>query len=647
MISPLPASSAFLAIAAVMLMSSAATLLGGWLYRADSFTKRADSFTKRASTDELLISFIIGLNVLAWIGVILGQLGLLGGLNPLGLLLSLIALGYWQAGRLRQVMLDAVRELLSQSLHAQRLWLNSVIPMIAVLTLGPALAYPDGWDELVYHATLPQRWATDGCPVVYADLPYSAFPSLAEILFWMVAAIDQVLVPRLLMWLCWCATLLLLARILQSIVTYAQAITLVLAYALCTTLLLVVNNCYVESLLAMNFVAALYLMLQLHESADCAQPRNWALPLGILAGGAAAVKLTGACVLAVVLVCFISHAYRYRSHTRQILIATAIFGLTAMTIAIPFYLRPWLATGNPFYPYLAQWFSHDLAIEEMSRYHHAIGSSFGISSWTTFLAAPFLLAFDNLLYDGAFGGQAILLIGLAVWELICALRRRQFTDSPTLWLSLSTVGLYTFWFATAQQSRFAILAWITLILLAAYGLKRSSKLVRQWMPSGLILLTTVSFPWQFSGYYFSTWTSALGLFSPVAHVAEGTGPGYLELLEPLGQLPPDAQLMLLFEERGFYLPVRQVIGTPFFQADKLTPPESFAKPEQVMRQLTNCQITHVLMAKSLAGPDKSAAYIERLGPLLAAIEMCAQSGQLIRQWESEYYILWSVEPENP
>ena len=68
------------------------------------------------------------------------------------------------------------------------------------LTLGPALDWPEGWDELVYHAQLPQRWLRDGGMAVYGDLPYSGFPSLGEAVAWFVAPIEHVIAPRLILW---------------------------------------------------------------------------------------------------------------------------------------------------------------------------------------------------------------------------------------------------------------------------------------------------------------------------------------------------------------------------------------------------------------------------------------------------------------
>src|SRR5947199_351201 len=81
-------------------------------------------------------------------------------------------------------------------------WATVASLVLIIVTLGPALSYPSGWDELVYHHELPRRWLADGWPAFYPDLPYSGFPSLGEILFWLMAPIEDVIAPRLMAWAC-------------------------------------------------------------------------------------------------------------------------------------------------------------------------------------------------------------------------------------------------------------------------------------------------------------------------------------------------------------------------------------------------------------------------------------------------------------
>ena len=269
-----------------MLLSSAAVFLGGWIFRHGAGSKQV-------AIDDLLMKFAIGINVVAFIGIVLGQLRLLKGWNSVLLLVGISLLSLWK--------FTGFRGLVSQASEFRRphsrtetiadhrnMFSCCLVSLIALLTMGPALAYPDGWDELVYHATLPRRWLVDGWPSVYFDLPYSAFPSLSEILFWLVSPIDFVFVPRLMSWMCWCVALILLIRILQRFVAINHAIALAMAFGLSNTLLMVVNNCYVESVLTMNFAAMLFLMIRPDDSVDDSWTPSWSVALGILAGGATA-----------------------------------------------------------------------------------------------------------------------------------------------------------------------------------------------------------------------------------------------------------------------------------------------------------------------------------------------------------------------
>ena len=112
--------------------------------------------------------------------------------------------------------------------------------------------------------------------------------------------------------------------------------------------------------------------------------------------------------------------------------------LTALLVAMPFYVRSWMLSGNPFYPYFADWFSNDARVLETSLYHHSIGSyAFGMRGILAYLTTPILLAWDNALYDGSFGWQWIVLIGLVVAILIS--KRSIQSPGDRLWLGSVTV----------------------------------------------------------------------------------------------------------------------------------------------------------------------------------------------------------------
>ncbi len=485
-------------------------------------------------------------------------------------------------------------------------------------------------------------------------MPYSGFPSLGEILFWLAAPIESLVTSRLLVWAAWLAGFVLLEAILRRRLPRHVSLALVLALAISPASLLVSANCYVEALLVADLAALLFVLTVPQRAASDRVSFRTATILGILAGGAAAVKLTGLVLLVVPLGVLAALAWKPSRRIRALAaggVATAVSAL----VALPFYLRPWLATGNPLYPYFAGWFSDDPARLEMSRYHHAIGGAwFGVHTLDAFLTGPILLAFRDENYDGWFGWQLVGLLALAIAALVN--RRRRSLWAAAGLLGLLWLALYAFWFFTAQQARFLVPAMLLVVLLAGLGFRQLGfrQLVRQPGPwrSGivamLVLASLASLPWRTAGYYAASWLTIAGAFSQTHFVDEGTSFRHLPLVRACREhLPAGARLLVLFENRTLYLPQPALVGTPFFQEQGFTPPEAFAEPAAILARLREDQITHVVLAKGPLGPDRLAEWTDRLDPLFRGLEAATREDALRVIWESDDYALLEVRAAPP
>ncbi|MGE0760389.1 MAG: hypothetical protein AB7O38_25470 [Pirellulaceae bacterium] len=508
------------------------------------------------------------------------------------------------------------------------------------VTLGPALCYPSGWDELVYHHELPRRWFQAGALDVFRDLPYSGFPASGEILFWVLTPWDAPIAPRLLIWLCWAFGLWGIYRLVVRHAGRGPALAVACASALNDSVLLISANCYVESLQMLNGVALL-LMVQV---AGRQRWSRWtvATGLGILSGGAAAVKLTGAAWLAAPFVWYGSQLLTHRMHWRRAVGESALAVAVALAVCSPFYLRPWLATANPFYPYWANWFTQDTAQLEVSRHHHLIGGiGFGVPDSWSFLTAPILLAFRADNYDGEFGWQFLVLLILAMVAVSSWGRRRM--RARLLWPLGLSLWLYLFWFLTSQQARFAIPALAAVLLVGSLGLRLLSRRARA-MVSGILMVTSLlSVPWHRAGYYAASWLTVAGVMSRTDYVHNLTDLAYLPLVQALqAKTPPQARVMLLFEHRGYYLPRDHQVGTPLFQEGPFTPPERYGTSTAVLAAIQAHAISHVVLAKGPVGPDQAPGWYERQAPLLRGIEQAVGQGSLRIVWESEFYVVLEV-----
>ncbi len=603
------------AIAAVVLLMAAAWGAGGWLIPTVAITRR-----RQWEND--LLRMVVGLNLVGLAGVVLGMTGALAAGRSVWLLIAAALLGFNS--------LDRVRNLSIAKLWHRPAFSEALFAMMTVVTLGPALCYPTGWDEMVYHSVLPRRWLAEGFPTVDRDLPYSGFPSLGEILFWLIAPMEALIAARLVIWVGWILGLLLLICLLRRSGAGPSSTLLATAWALSPAVLLISANCYVESLLMMNVVALLL-------AASRFRHRRGAVLLGVLAGGSAAIKLTGLAVIALPVVLACSAGRLPRSQWR--FCGTAV--LIALAVCAPFYLRPWLATGNPCYPYLAEWFSTSPATLSMSRFHHAIGDvGFGVRSPETFVVAPILLALQDQLYDGGLGWQWLLFVmlsGVALWKVL-----RGESRTPVIGRLAVAFVLYVAWFVTSQQGRFAVPLAIAVVSAAGASFRHRSATARQVLWLTLIGTTLISLPWRTAGYYAASWETVFGRWSWGESLDDATQGKYLGMLAALDQTPADARILMLFEHRLLYVPRPAQIATPYFQERWCMPPEDFATAEAFLTQLTRNGITHVVLAKSPVGPDWSPEFWEKSQPVLRGIEAALQKKQLRVVWEAEHHLLLEI-----
>jgi hypothetical protein len=658
-----------LAVAGVAWLFAAAWGAGGWIVPLGVASRTR-------TRDATLLRLAVGVNLVALIGVSVAQLQWLAAPRSLWLLSALCLWSVpqcWRWWRRRRAGVAARKT-------APWVTLAALLPL--ALTLGPALCYPTGWDELVYHGVLPRRWLADGFPAVYFDLPYSGFPSLGEVLFWAIAPLESVIAPRLIVWACWFLGVLLLHRVLRRALSHGIAVLTTGAFALSPATLMISANCYVESILFMN-VVALLLAVQTHR-------RHPALPmiLGVLAGGAAAVKLTGLVVLALPVFWFVAFnrisssrksgrkrnpvpsppSAGERVRVRGVLearsplsligmrergpdfgslpvslrVSLLVSFLVSLVVCGPFYLRPWLATGNPFYPYFAQAFSSDPARLAMSRYHHELGDAvYGVRSLETFLEAPVLLAVYREVYDGSLGWQWLVILALAAAAVVMAIRERR--CRCVAWPLAVTMWMYVFWYITAQQARFAVPGAAALVVVAGVGLRQLPPSLRRVALPALLLGTVVSLPWGNAGYYVGSWEIVFGRQTWTGSVDESTHRRYIPLVRAIVErTPPDAKLMLLFEHRSLYVPREAIIGTPYFQEEGLTPPEDFATAAPLLELLRRNGVTHLVMATSPLGPDWAPAWWDRLQPVFRGIQLALNERRLHIVWQSDDYVVMEV-----
>ncbi len=639
-------SHALLTVVIAWLASWALGHFFNWLIRALRLDPMADSSATVDFKKQLILA-AVGLNLLGLCAASLNLLSLGAPVYRSALVLALASSGsVLFACRVRGYLQRTHTAHGTPSLISTFQWRDwLVVVTLGIITLGQAFALPSGWDELVYHRTLPERWHTLGRMAVFPDIPYSGFPSLLESIFWVLAPMSSSLSASLLTWSVWIAGLVILQLLLQVSVGNRFAQLFVLGLGTTDTMLMISGNCYVEPVALMNIAGLLY-VLRFQFDGACQGAITLAnfLRASVFASGSLALKLTGLPVLVVPILYVTVHGFRRVGWLKSSLQASIVVGCVCAFFLLPFFIRPWLATSNPFYPYFDQWFTDDTGRLETSIHHHALGAAFGVRGMAGDLMAPLLLSCSRDVFDGSFGLQSLLWFGIPLGVLAL---KRSFTSTHIASLASVALLLFAFWSATAQQARFAIPAMVSMLVLCAESWRDLSTKVQRWLAASMLVLILLSVPWPLVGYYYGGWQILAGRLTQLAFLREGVGDDYLALVNALReQTDKEDKVLLLFEHRSFYLmgDATCEIATPMFQSEYFTPIAEYDTVEKILHHLRSRKVTHVVLSVVQSGPDFSPETGERLIPFLDAFASAVAQKQLVPIWEEGRFKILQVVP---
>ncbi len=597
----------------------------------------------RRTFAELIIDFTLGLNLLALITLAMGVLKLL---NPVSIwiLLGIPALagGCLSIGPLARAKLIFFRK---------NIFFSIFLIGVAVFTLGSALCFPYIWDELTYHIALPFRWIAADSLAVFADNAFSGFPDLPQLLFRLGCQNGGILFPRLLVWVTYLSLFTAIYIYFKACANRFVVLFMTFMFVASPLVISMMRSTYVEAFIMLNMITAL---LVLRETGN-----SWKTVFlcGLLAGGIVATKLTGLGVAAIIFIFLWSKYQKSFAGRRSSLLL--YFALGGVCMALPFYLRPWLLTGNPFYPFLASWFGGSEAEILVAGYHYAAGNAhFGLRNILGFFTVFILIAFDDKSFDGLILGWAfIAFVLLGVWWL----RNLRGEGKPAwrtkIYLPIATLFYYVFWFMTSQQTRFLQPLLFLVLLAAIHGIRRFEL---KWQKNIIIILVLIwagcflyppvkgysigSSNWMAVRHFNIAWRNLRHFPKHSMEFLKSAvrDPGYIEAMSALaGKTPPDSRVMLIFERRGLYCPRPHVIGTPYLQAKYNTPSPS--TPELLYNSLRKENIQYIILGGSNRNPDElGGKYLKKKEQFMNHINYLVRDKKLSVIWGQGNYFLCRV-----
>ncbi len=540
------------------------------------------------------LAVVLGLGVLGHLTLALGVLKLLYQSAALillgaGTLIAILKM-YHSRDRLKQVMFPHQITLFSVLLVAL-LILNNLYPLLA-----DALVPPTWWDEVAYHLAVPKIYIQNHALVYISFIPYSNWPMEAEILFTLGLLLRSELLPHLIEWsamvfTCW--GLYLLGKRL-----FSAEIGLLAAVLFSTTpmVLSLAGTALIEpSLTLFTFFAVLCFIEWVETQED-----KYKVLSAWLGGLAASTKLNAA--LVAVFIGFLAAAF-ILSRTKSIKAAgmqLLTMGSISFSIVLPWYIKNWSYTGNPFWPFLLEIFG--------GRNWDALGSEYllgFIRKPNLALTLPnYILSFWYLAFEPLRFGSFQVALGRLYLILLPLTFPAMFLGKPLFRRRLGLIVLitgifYTSWFFQTHQSRFLMPATPFLAILAAAGIGWVVSLFKErysGLIQGGVILMLIGGVWGLDpaarARISTRWEFLSGRITREEFLTTQI-PGYAAFSYANNYLPDNAYVLLsLYESRGYYLDRRYAWANPISQ--RFLPFEQFANAESLGAALRAQGFTHIL-----------------------------------------------------
>jgi hypothetical protein len=458
--------------------------------------------------------------------------------------------------------------------------------------LAYALVPPLNWDEIAYHLAIPKIYIAQHRIVNIPYIAYSNSPFNMEMLYTLALSLGSDILPHLIMSII--SLLISLGMFLFCAKRFDHR-TGLLAVAIWWNMQLVrvlSGTALVEIGLGFYAWLAFYALVEWVTKSGS----EWLIVAGLMGGLTAGTKLTGAAIPVVLFLFLVSVLVWQRIERKKDVEpfrTVLLFGFVALAPVLPWYIKNYVHTRNPIWPFFNQVFDGNYwdAIGDTYHFAYLRITNMELSVGNLFLG-PWYLTTDPGRFGGYDLGRFVLWLAPFAPLLIDKIRRKS-----VYLLSMLCVACYGIWFLLTHQTRFLMPIVPALCVLSATTgrkLMRKSKLslVFQLM---LVVMLIAGMPFWYPDQV-KLWLSRLKYFDGSvsrtdflrSHIDAFVAFEYCNR-----QLPTDSKILLFpYENRGYYLERPYVWGNLITQ--RYIRFEQFDNGQMLWRGLREIGITHVL-----------------------------------------------------
>lgn len=362
---------------------------------------------------------------------------------------------------------------------------TALVILIAIsicLALVASLAPPIAKDALLYHFAVPKAFVAqhsngfiDGNIASYLALGTEMHSVWAMSLGNMISSRAGEAAAG-------ATTFLFFPLLLLAIYGWAREIGVSRCWALIATLTVatVPTAYHVASSGYIDLALALYVTLAGHALTRWWKEPSvgWSVLIGIFLGAALSIKLTSVFVMAAFVLIILVRARRAENAGR-IVVSGSVALLLAGVIASPWYMRTWVATGSPIFPfYMSIWPGKANGWDvERSSLFQAMNSQYGgvDTDKLNYVTAPVRLSVSAqpeqaVNYDGVLGVAFLIGLPLLVWALW------KFDLSVEIKIVAGFAGvMYLFWLFSSEQLRYLLPILPVLVIAIAASVEKGGE----------------------------------------------------------------------------------------------------------------------------------------------------------------------------
>lgn len=574
-------------------------------------------FLRRLPTTSVLerLAFAVPLGLGLVADTILG-LGLLGQAKPAPLTIGVLALSVPLA-MLGYRSLPRQEKAQEQSAGALGIAIALVLGLCGLIALVGALNPPGEleWDSLSYHLAAPKRYLQQGRIYYIPDDHHSNFPFTLQMLYLWMLSLGSVSGAKLCHWLC--GVLLTVAVYTCGARHFSKVVGQVAAVIVATTPILLWESttAYIDLALALfsflSFSAALNALIPQPLLPQRPEERgrgeghpSWLLLSAVLMGLALGTKSTALVFWGMgalgLLVC------------RVPLKKALVWAGMALAVGLPWYLKTFLYTGDPVYPFGWKLFHGRYWNEAAALGYAKDQAAFGLGKDPLhLLLAPWNVTMEpGLIPPGGKGifteyvlfGLSPVYLGIGIALPLLVRRWDRVAVASLLW----GLGISATWFFMMQQTRYLIPALPAFALACAWGLAQAGKLAQR-AGGALVALAAL----------WGTYLALTQLLAPMPLKA-------LEVAETWinANAPQDAKVVLFDETRGFWLERPYIWGQPN-HAPGLLPYDSYTDADTFVADFKRRGYTYLLQNTfftNLVAKDEDPAWTKWRTLLAQAVE---------------------------